>query len=162
MYLTAPLQNVTHSEHPRRLLFIQTPDPHQYDNMTTASCHSSERNKIFSSLNVFISLDGKCPIIHCTAMLEVHCWSTQLSAPGFSFAQASVLGVWLPLQSKAKQDLGLVGWLVWLVGSRVTKSCVVGGAGGARLGLLSATCHAHLIRDFPSREPLLNIHILPR
>ena len=31
MYLTAPLQNVTHYEHPRRLLFIQPPDPHQYD-----------------------------------------------------------------------------------------------------------------------------------
>ena len=44
---------------------------------------SSERNKIFSSLNVFISLDGKCPIIHCLTLLEVHCWSIQLSAAQF-------------------------------------------------------------------------------
>ena len=133
------------------------------------------------------------------------CWKFTVGQYNYqllSFAQAPVLGVWLPLKNHARQDLGLqhvghsvwlVGWLVWLVGCQVGVLGVVFSsseswcgwwagwcgkiykilcgwwavwcgwwAGGARLGLLSATCHAHLIRDFPSREPLLNIHILPR
>ena len=122
MYLTSPLQNVTHYENPRRLLFIQTPDPHQYDNMTTASCHSSERNKIFSSLNVFISLDGKCPIIHCLTLLEVHCWSIQLSAAQFcsSFCAWCLAATEKPCKARSWVTtcwtLCVVGWLVGVVG----------------------------------------------
>ena len=123
-------------------LTMNTPDvfssysPLIHINMITA--RSSERNKIFSSLNVFISLDGKCPIIHCKALLEVHCWSIQLSAAQFcsSFCAWCLAATAKPCKARSRvttctlcvvgwcgwwdlelQNLvWLVGWLVWLVG----------------------------------------------
>ena len=114
MYLTAPLQNVTHSEHPRRLLFIQTPDPHQYDNMTTASCHSSERNKIFSSL--FLSL-GKWKVTNYS--LYSYAGSSLLFNTIISswFQFCSSFCAWcLATTAKQGKARSRVGWLVGVVG----------------------------------------------
>ena len=56
----------------------------QYDHSPQSLAQSSERNKIFPSLNLIITrlvLDGKCPTINCLALLGVCCWPTPISLP---------------------------------------------------------------------------------